>query len=193
MISREMYHWIHFYNRHEKLTPSQIGAKLKISENTVRRHLAESEYTGRKERHVKSVLDDYKDNIKQLLSSHPYTSEQVFRRIYESGYTGSYSTVKRYVRLVRPVMPKAYFSLHFAPGEAAQVDFGTCGTVPCGNMNRRLSVFVMVLCYSRYLYAEFIPCESKEHFFQCHYNGFLEFNSGSLFKADSPINFNFRK
>jgi transposase len=175
MINREMYHWIHFYDRNEKLTPSQIGVKLKISESTVRRHLAESEYTGRKERHSQSVLDDYKDYIKNLLSSHPYSSEQVFRRISENGYTGSYSTVKRYVRLVRPVMAKAYFSLHFAPGEAAQVDFGTCGTVPCGNMNRRLSVFVMVLCYSRYLYAEFIPCERKEHFFQCHYNGFIEF------------------
>jgi len=138
MITREMYHWIHFYNSHEKLTPSQIGAKLDISESTVRRHLAENEYTGRKERHVKSVLDDYKDYIKNLLSKHPYSSEQIFRRICENGYTGSYSTVKRYVRSVRPVMPKAYFTLHFAPGEAAQVDFGSCGTVPCGNTNRRL-------------------------------------------------------
>jgi transposase len=175
MINREMYQWIHFYDRHEKLTPSQIAVKLKISESTVRRHLAESEYTGRKERHMQSVLDNYKDYIGKLLSSHPYSSEQIFRRISENGYTGSYSTVKRYVRLVRPVMPKAYFSLHFASGEAAQVDFGNCGTVPCGNINRRLSVFVMVLCYSRYLYAEFIPCERQEHFLQCHYNGFLEF------------------
>lgn len=175
MITREMYHWIHFYNSHEKLTPSQIGLKLNISESTVRRYLGESEYAGRKERHVKSVLDDYKAPIKNLLSKHPYSSEQIFRLVSESGYTGSYSTVKRYVRKVRPVMPKAYFTLHFAPGEAAQVDFGSCGTVPCGNTNRRLSVFVMVLCYSRYLYAEFIPCERQEHFFQCHYNGFLEF------------------
>jgi transposase len=175
MISREMYHWIHFYSRNEKLTPSQIGEKLNISESTVRRHLTESEYTGRKERHIRSVLDGYRDDIKVLLSNHPYSSEQIFRRIKENGYTGSYSTVKRYVHLVRPVMPKAYFSLYFAPGEAAQVDFGSCGTVLCGNTNRRLSVFVIVLCYSRYLYAEFIPCERKEHFLQCHYNGFLEF------------------
>lgn len=175
MITREIYHWIHFYNRHDKLTPSQIGAKLDISGSTVRRHLAESEYTGRRKREVESVLDNYKNKISELLSAHPYTSEQIFRRICESGYTGSYSTVRRYVRQVRPVTPKAFFTLHFESGEAAQVDFGTCGTVPCGNINRRLSVFVMVLCYSRYLYAEFIPCERKEHFLQCHYNAFREF------------------
>ena len=58
MISREMYHWIHFYSSHEKLTPLQIGNKLNISGSTVRRHLTENEYTGRKERHVKSVLND---------------------------------------------------------------------------------------------------------------------------------------
>ncbi len=176
MITREMYHWIHFYNRHDKLTPSQIGVKLGISGSTVCRHLGESEYTGRRKREVESVLDGYKDKISELLSAHPYTSEQIFRRICESGYTGSCSTVRRYVHQVRPATPKAFFTLHFASGEAAQVDFGTCGTVPCGNINRRLSVFVMVLCYSRYLYAEFIPCERKEHFFQCHYNAFLEFN-----------------
>lgn len=175
MITRDIYHWIHFYHRHEKLSPSQIGIKLNISESTVRRHLAADEFTGRKKRHIKSLLDGYRDMIKRLLECHPYSAEQIYQRIKENGYAGSYSTVKRYVRLVRPVMPKAFFSLHFAPGEAAQVDFGSCGTIPCGNSNRKLSVFVMVLCYSRYLYAEFIPCERKEHFLQCHYNAFLEF------------------
>lgn len=175
MITREMYHWIHFHSRHDKLTPSQIGAKLGVSGSTVRRHLAESEYTGRGKREVESVLDDHRGKISELLSAHPYTSEQIFRRICESGYTGSYSTVRRYVRQVRPGTPKAFLTLHFEPGEAAQVDFGTCGTVPFGNINRRLSVFVMVLCHSRYLYAEFIPCERKEHFLQCHLNAFREF------------------
>ena len=175
MISREIYHWIHFYHRHEKLSPFQIGRKLNLSESTVRRHLTADEYNGRKKRQVKSVLDDYKDLIKRLLASHPYSAEQIYQRLKENGYTGSYSTVKRYVCQVRPVMPKAFFSLHFAPGEAAQVDFGSCGTIPCGNTKRRLSVFVMVLCYSRYLYAEFIPRERKEHFLQCHYNAFREF------------------
>ena len=175
MITREIYHWIHFHHRHGKLSPFQIGRKLGLSESTVRRHLAADEYDGRMGRHVKSVLDSYRDMIGGLLAGQPYSAEQIFQRIREKGYTGSYSTVKRHVRLVRPVMPKAYFSLHFAPGEAAQADFGSCGTVPCGNTSRRLSVFVMALCYSRYLYAEFIPCERREHFLQCHYNAFLEF------------------
>jgi transposase len=51
-----------------------------------------------------------------------------------------------------------------------------CGTVPCGNSKRKLIVFVMVLCHSRYMYVEFIPCERTEHFLQCHFNAFKDFN-----------------
>jgi len=41
--------------------------------------------------------------------------------------------------------------LAFAPGECAQVDWGSWGTVAVGETRRRLSLFVMVLCYSRLL------------------------------------------
>ena len=42
------------------------------------------------------------------------------------GYTGSYSAVHRLIRSIRRVRaPEATVPLSFAPGEAAQVDFGT--------------------------------------------------------------------
>ena len=175
MIDRDTYHWIHFHSEHGKLHAGQIAAKLGISESTVRRHLKDDGYEGRKGREIPCLLDGFESAIREMLLNHPYTSAQIFQRLRENGYSGSYGTVKRHVARVRPPVKKAFFKLHFEPGEAAQADFGSCGTVRCGNTERRLSVFVMELCHSRYLFAEFIPLEREEHFLSCHYRGFLDF------------------
>ncbi len=66
-------------------------------------------------------------------------------------------------------------TLAFAPGECAQVDWGSYGSVAVGNTRRRLSFFVMVLCYSRMLYVEFTVSQSLEHFLACHQNAFRFF------------------
>jgi transposase len=65
--------------------------------------------------------------------------------------------------------------LAFAPGECAQVDWGSYGTVRVGDTTRRLSFFVMVLCYSRQLYVEFTVSQTMEHFLTCHQNAFAAF------------------
>ena len=56
----------------------------------------------------------------------------------------------------------AFLTLHFAPGECAQVDWGHYGSVNVGNTRRRLSFFVMVLCYSRLMYVEFTVSQTME-------------------------------
>lgn len=50
---------------------------------------------------------------------------------------------------MRPPRQPAFLNLHFAPGQCAQVDWGSAGFLPVGSTRRRLSFFVMVLCYSR--------------------------------------------
>ena len=50
----------------------------------------------------------------------------------------------------------AFLKLHFAPGQCAQVDWGSGRFfAEVGGTRRRLSFFVMVLCYSRRMYVEF--------------------------------------
>lgn len=175
MISRDLYYRLHFLSSQEKLSAAQIGAELNLSESTVRRWLVQAEYQARCPRQVSGKLNPLEPQIAELLQRHPYTAAQIFQMLKENGYDGSYSTVKRYVAEARPPVRKAYFKLTFEPGEAAQVDFGCCGTVACDNCERRLSVFVMTLCYSRYLFAEFIPCERQEHFLTCHDHAFQHF------------------
>ena len=170
-----MYYRMHYLKSKEGLSSEQIAVELDISESTASRWLKKDGFEERKGRKVPCKLDKFKERIAELLDAFPYTPIQVFQRIKEDGYDSSYSTVKRYVTKVRPPIRKSYFKLHFPPGGAAQVDFGCCGKIPCENTERRLSVFVMVLCHSRYLFAEFIPCERQEHFLNCHRNAFRQF------------------
>ena len=71
----------------------------------------------------------------------------------------------------------AFLTLVFAPGECAQVDWGCAGSMAIGSTRRRLSFFVMVLCYSRLCFIEFTLGEATEHFLAAHQNA-LEFFQG---------------
>jgi len=110
-----------------------------------------------------------------MLENYPYSAAQVMQRIREQGFGGGYSIVKDYVRTVRPRRQSAFLKLAFAPGECAQVDWGSYGSVKVGQTRRRLSFFVMVLCYSRMMYVEFTVSQTMEHFLACHQHAFEAF------------------
>ncbi|HEY6370951.1 MAG TPA: IS21 family transposase [Candidatus Sulfotelmatobacter sp.] len=68
------------------------------------------------------------------------------------GFTGNYQAVKRYVRKLRGKQtPQARAVIQTAPGEEAQVDYGTGPMVrdPLSGKYRRTRLFVMTLGYSR--------------------------------------------
>ncbi len=68
------------------------------------------------------------------------------------GFTGRYPSVKRFVRQLRGTQtPPARVVIETAPGEEAQVDYGTGPMVrdPLGGKYRRTRLFVMTLAYSR--------------------------------------------
>lgn len=165
MISEELYWRIQHLHRIDGLTPPQIAEKTGLSRPTVRKWLKSDRWEPRRRPEKSSILDPHKDRIRQLLQRHDYTATQVYQTLQrEAGFQGSYSQVKRFVRQIRPAKEKAYMQLHFRAGEAMQVDFGSCGTVPCGSSSRRLSVLVVTLCNSRLMYGEFFACERLEHF-----------------------------
>lgn len=176
MITQDLYYRMHYLHRNLKLSSGEITAELgNVSESTVRRWLAKPKFEERSKREVPSKLDPYKERIDEMLAERDYPATRIHQDLRERGYDGGYSTVRRRVAEVRRRRRKTYFKLHFDPGEAAQVDFGCCGTIPRGNVNRRLSVFVMVLCHSRLAHAEFILQEREEHFLTCHQNAFKRF------------------
>ena len=64
------------------------------------------------------------------------------------------------------------------PGEVCQVDFGYVGKLLCpvSHVLRKAWVFVMVLCFSRYLYAEVVFDQKTETWLELHIRGFEAFD-----------------
>ena len=119
-----------------------------------------------------SRLDEYKPLIVRWLDTHPLSGQQIFQRLRELGYSGGLTVLKDYLRAIRPPRQKAFLKLAFARAECAQVDWGEYGSIAVGSTRRKLSFFVMVLCYSRQMYVEFTVSQTMEHFLSCHQNAF---------------------
>ena len=97
----------------------------------------------------------------------------------DHGYTGSYSAVRRMLAtLKREIPPEATVRLVFAPGEAAQVDFGAGPMLPhpAGDL-RRTWAFVMTLCFSRHQYVEFVWDQTVATWLGCHRRAFEWFDA----------------
>jgi transposase len=177
MIDYETFVKIKAYEDQHGLKCSQIARELNLDYRTVEKWLEEKQYRPRKSPRRESKLDPFKGDIVRMLETHPYTAAQIFQRLKENDFAGGYTIVKEYVRKVRPPKIKAFLKLSFAPGECAQVDWGSYGSVSVGDTRRRLSFFVMVLCYSRMMYVEFTVSQTMEHFLGCHQNAFAFFGA----------------
>jgi transposase len=174
VISYEIFCRLRHLHDEKGLKASQIAEELQLDPKTVGRWINQASYRPRQGNKRHSKLDSFKGQISALLERHPYTAQQLLQRLRQQGYGGGYTILKDFVRQVRPLRKPAYLMLEFAPGECAQVDWGNFGSVMVGSTRRRLSFFVMVLCYSRLLYVEFTLSEGMEHFLTCHRHA-LEF------------------
>ena len=172
MIDYHQFCQIKDLHEREGLKAAQIAGVLGLDPRTVAYWLGQDRFRPRKVSSRPSQLDPFTSQIRQMLEKYPYSAMQVWQRLREQGFAGSYSTVKAYVRLVRPRRQPAFLTLAFAPGECAQVDWGSCGAVRVGQTTRRLSFFVLVLCYSRLMYVEFTVSQTMEHFLACHQHAF---------------------
>ncbi|NCC31778.1 MAG: IS21 family transposase [Chloroflexia bacterium] len=177
MIDYETYCKIVQLHQQHQLKPTQISEILSLDIRTVIHWLEEGTYRPRQTPRRASKLDVYKPQIVRWLEFYPYTGAQILDRLREAGYAGGKSILNEYIAKVRPRKRKAYLTLTFAPGECAQVDWGQYGSVPVGSTQRRLSFFVMVLCYSRMMYVEFTVSQTMEHFLGCHQNAFNYFGA----------------
>jgi transposase len=99
------------------------------------------------------------DEIVRALLDEGLEMTAIFDRLHDDySYTGSYSAVRRYVHRLVPAVPQAVVRVHTAPGEEAQVDFGSVGQLydPGTGRLRPAYAFVATLSYSRHQYAELV-------------------------------------
>jgi len=166
----------------DQLSSRAIARRLHCSRHTVAAALARTQPpTQAAPRRRRRLLDPYLDQIKDLLAKYPDLSavrirEEIARG--PQGYTGSATSLRRYLRRVRPARGRVYQEVHYQPAQAMQVDWGECGRVQVGSTMRKVSVFVAVLCHSRLLYIEFTLSQRKAEFYRGLVNA-LTFFGGS--------------
>lgn len=168
MIDYETYCEIRRLQREEGLSSAKIAKALNVDVKTVYRWSKCSRYRARKGKARPSKLECYHSQIMTWLNQYDYSTAQVLTKLRELGYSGGSTILGDFIRRVRPKTQRAYHTLHFQPGQCAQVDWAEAGTISIGSTRRKLYFFALVLAHSRMLYIEFTLAQSMEHFLHCH-------------------------
>jgi transposase len=164
-----------FYAEHWKV--GTIAAELGVHRDTVALAIEAERFTNVAYRPTAAVLDPYKDFVRATLEQHPrLRATRLLEMIQGRGYSGSVWPLRRFVRVARPGgAHEAFFRLSMLPGEQGQVDWGSFGSIAIGHSRRWLSCFVMVLSFSRALFARFVLDQTLESFLRCHHAAFVAF------------------
>ncbi len=128
---------------------------------------------------IPSKVEPYREEVLSLVEA-GRTPKQIWRKLQrERSFSGSLGSVKRFLKHLGKSKPRVYAVLHFEPGEAAQVDFGTGPVIAHPKTGRptRTHVFVMTLCDSRHMYAEVVWDQKVSTWLRCHRNA-VEFFGG---------------
>ena len=102
----------------------------------------------------------------------------LFQRLRdETGYDGSYASLRRYVIHLEGNDPEAFVRMETAPGEEAQVDFGSAGEMadPKTGEMKKAWAFVMTLSHSRHQYVTFVFDQKVATWLRCHREAFEYF------------------
>jgi transposase len=103
------------------------------------------------------------------------------QRIYqdlvaEHDFTGSYYSVRRFVRGLEATQELPFRRLECGPGEEAQIDFGTAApVVSADGKRRRPYVFRIVLSHSRKGYSAAVYRQTTDNFLRCLEGAFWHF------------------
>ncbi len=165
--------WAEIHRLHEidRLPRRAIARRLHCSRRTVKRALALNDPPQQTSlRAAISIIDPHKPAIDKLIEKYPDLSAvRVLEEIRKSQppYHGEITLVRNYLREIRPARGRVYHEVQYSAGEAMQVDWGNCGLVRVGEILRKVSVFVAVLCFSRLLYIEFTLSQTKGTFYRC--------------------------
>src|SRR5437879_5368467 len=161
-----------YYAEHWRV--GTIATTLGVHHDTVR-HAIEADRFIRPGAQIRpSALDPYKPFVLATLEQYPrLRATRLYEMLGARGYAGSVVQVRRWVRTVRPAArAEAYLRLETLPGEQGQVDWGNFGALPIGRARRVLSCFVLVLSWSRAVYARFALDQTLESFLRGHVEAF---------------------
>jgi transposase len=154
-----------------------VARRFGVHHSVVRRALRDE--PGSMSPRPPSRLDPFKPYIVERLTELPSLSAvRLHAELLGKGLRLGITPLRRYVALVRPPRPRrVYLRVEVQPGEQAQVDWGSFGHMRVGSTQRPLSVFAMVLSWSRAIFVDFSFDPQRETFLRMHRRA-LEFFAG---------------
>jgi transposase len=159
----------HYHERCERLGYLDAGSPLPSDQQ-----LLESLGPAPKPPQAPSTVEPYRALVVDWVNQHIEMSAILMRLQQSHGYTGSYSSVRRFVRQVCPGEKRVVVRIETGPGQVAQVDFGGVGTLRDSRTGtvRKAYCFVMTLCFSRHMYVQFVFDQTIATWVSCHVNAF---------------------
>ncbi len=145
-----------YYGEHWKR--GTIAAQLGVHFDTVARVLGSVGPKAGTPRPDARVLEPYIPFVDETLARYPkLVSTRIHDMLIDRGYEGSLRTLRRYVRVARPApRNEVFLRVETLPGEQAQIDWAHVGSLAVPGGKRPLWAFVMVLAYSRAMWAELV-------------------------------------
>lgn len=145
-----------------------VARRFRVHHSVVRRAIRDSGMGARAA--PSSALDTFKPYIvKRIIELPALTSVRLFGELKGRGFKIGLAQLRRYVAQVRPPrLRKAYLRVEFEPGEQAQVDWGSFGFMRTGSGQRPLSVFSMVMSWSRAIFIDFSLDQQMATFLRMH-------------------------
>jgi transposase len=124
-----------------------------------------------------STVEPYRQIVEKLMDQGVEMAAIHRRLVRNYGYTGSYTSVRRFVSGIKPKDKTAVARIETEPGAEAQVDFGSIGKIrdPKTWKERQSYCFVMTLSYSRHQYVEIVFDQKMETWISCHRKAFQSF------------------
>ena len=101
----------------------------------------------------------------------------IFQRLQAQGYTGTISSLYRFLHHHNPPSAQPTVRIERDPGTEAQVDFGYAGHLldPATGQPRKAWAFVMLLAFSRHQYVEFVFDQRLPTWIGLHARAFVFF------------------
>jgi len=160
----------------EKWPVGTIASQLGLHHSVVRRVLGRE---GMLETRLQrpSIADPYVPFIKATLDKYPKLhASRLYQMVKERGYPGAPDHFRTIVARYRPARhAEAYMRLRTLPAEQAQVDWAHFGKLAVDGGERKLYVFLMVLSFSRKLFARFFLSSAMAAFLRGHVEAYKYF------------------
>lgn len=157
------------------LSIRRIAKKLGLHRKTVKKYLETNSFPEYHRQKKPSILEPYHQVIRDFLEEDDYQATWIHERLKRMGYTGSYDTLKVFVRSIKEHKCRiAYTRFETEPGLQAQVDWGDFKVVDTAGKTATVYAFVMVLGFSRAMYVEFVERCTLESFMDCHLRAFRQ-------------------